>query len=957
MIPTITHFCVILLQLCTTIRTQNNVPVGWFLDETASNDTNAETFAKALAAAVSLTDQFTWPVDQLSFQSVYENVTDTNVYSGFHRLCNRLESGAIGSISSIDHQKTHLLESFMTRLRISMVSLNYYNYNKPDMNPLNKIYHLAMKIDLLPALSAFIKRYSVTKLFYIIEGEEAFSRFQAMMVAQARDKSYDILDIQVRRLTDTSNPNHTRNLLQSVEIKDRGSKEERYIVLDLNYIKSYINLLTQIRHHGMTTPHYHYILMSLEADRIDMSFFRYGGVNVTYFLPKSSNRMDPSINPATQDRFSLPSFEKKALADSLSLYMRALMMLDEDTRTKIIQPDSNDENYDHLKINCRAADKHYQHEDFSEKLATIMRSLSFEGYTGQITFNERGERVNYTLHVYQVTMNKLPKNVGNFTHDQMAMDDLKVFEGRQAHDFDKGRERIITTIIDEPFTMLNRTVLGNMTVAEAADKYFTFDQLYGYCVDLARLICEKKLEIRCKFRIVKDHSFGNKPASDQPWTGIIGELVRHEADLAVAPLTITSERESVVDFSKPWMNLGISILISKPEKQPPGVFSFMAPLSKEIWMCVTFAYIGVSVILFLVSRFSPYEWSIEDEVTPQLSNKFSILNTLFFALAAFMQQGVDFIPRSISGRLVASVWWYFSMILVSSYTANLGNASFNLMKSIEYRIFLAAFLTVERMVTPIESVEDLARQTEIKYGVLRGGATQHFFDKSDVKTYQRMWAYMQQSDDVLVSSNEEGINKVRKSKGKYAFLLESTKNEYTNERAPCDTMKIGSNLDSKGYGIATPVGSELREAINIAVLEMSEDGTLNNLKRQWWYNQSECRSNATKESKQSNALNLVNVAGIFYILIGGLALAITIAVLEFFIKANIEAKQTKHNFLDVMKRNMRLSIAGVDLEEKPSDIYMYKYPIQENYHSSDPLFDDHTRVQNNNHINGNQSQV
>jgi hypothetical protein len=37
--------------------------------------------------------------------------------------------------------------------------------------------------------------------------------------------------------------------------------------------------------------------------------------------------------------------------------------------------------------------------------------------------------------------------VGNFTHDQFSMDDLKVFEGRQAHDFDKGRERIITTIL------------------------------------------------------------------------------------------------------------------------------------------------------------------------------------------------------------------------------------------------------------------------------------------------------------------------------------------------------------------------------------------------------------------------------------------------------------------------------------------------------------------------------
>jgi hypothetical protein len=161
-------------------------------------------------------------------------------------VCNRLESGAIGSISSIDNQKTHLLESFMTRLRISMISLNYFNYNKQEFNIINKIYHLAMKIDLLPALAAFIRRYKVSKLFYIIEGEEAFARFQAMMVAQAREKSYDILDIQVRRLTDIHNQNHTKNLLQSVEIKDRGSKEERYIVLDLNYINSYINLLMQV---------------------------------------------------------------------------------------------------------------------------------------------------------------------------------------------------------------------------------------------------------------------------------------------------------------------------------------------------------------------------------------------------------------------------------------------------------------------------------------------------------------------------------------------------------------------------------------------------------------------------------------------------------------------------------------------------------------------------------------
>jgi hypothetical protein len=37
--------------------------------------------------------------------------------------------------------------------------------------------------------------------------------------------------------------------------------------------------------------------------------------------------------------------------------------------------------------------------------------MSFEGYTGHIAFNESGERINYTMNVYQVTMNKLPRNV------------------------------------------------------------------------------------------------------------------------------------------------------------------------------------------------------------------------------------------------------------------------------------------------------------------------------------------------------------------------------------------------------------------------------------------------------------------------------------------------------------------------------------------------------------------
>lgn len=126
-----------------------------------------------------------------------------------------------------------------------------------------------------------------------------------------------------------------------------------------------------------------------------------------------------------------------------------------------------------------------------------------------------------------------------------------------------------------------------------------------------------------------------------------------KAEIAIAPLTITLVREEVIDFSKPFMSLGISIMIKKPQKSKPGVFSFLDPLAYEIWMCIVFAYIGVSVVLFLVSRFSPYEWHTEEPEdgkegpSDQPPNEFGIFNSLWFSLGAFMQQGCDISPRLV----------------------------------------------------------------------------------------------------------------------------------------------------------------------------------------------------------------------------------------------------------------------------------------------------------------------
>jgi ABC-type amino acid transport substrate-binding protein len=209
------------------------------------------------------------------------------------------------------------------------------------------------------------------------------------------------------------------------------------------------------------------------------------------------------------------------------------------------------------------------------------------------------------------------------------------------------RTRLIVTIFDEPFMMLKKN--RNDTLTEKSIARGTIldpSDVEGYCVDLAYEICHNRLKIPYKFLI--ETRYGNE-VEKGVWNGMVGALVNRDADLSIASLTINGAREKAVDFSKPFIDLGISIMISKPEKQKPGVFSFMDPLSKEIWICVIISYILVSAILYCVSRFSSYEWYFENEKDINPRNKFTMYNALFFSFAAFMHQSVDLLPRSMSG--------------------------------------------------------------------------------------------------------------------------------------------------------------------------------------------------------------------------------------------------------------------------------------------------------------------
>lgn len=138
--------------------------------------------------------------------------------------------------------------------------------------------------------------------------------------------------------------------------------------------------------------------------------------------------------------------------------------------------------------------------------------------------------------------------------------------------------------------------------------------------------------------------------------------------------------------------------------------------------------------------------------------------------------------------------------MLASYTAN-----------------LAAFLTMDRMSASINGAEDLAKQVKIKYGAVKGGSTIRFFQESNFSTYQRMWASMESNGDIVhTKTNDEGVARVKKENGNYAFMMESVPMEFRTNRE-CTLMKVGDLLDSKGYGIALPISTGSRSALYSSV--------------------------------------------------------------------------------------------------------------------------------------------
>ncbi|XP_031780327.1 glutamate receptor ionotropic, kainate 2 isoform X2 [Nasonia vitripennis] len=669
-----------------------------------------------------------------------------------------------------------------------------------------------------------------TKVAIIYEEDYGLFKLQDLVKSPPSPKT----EMYIRQ----AGPGSYRQVLREIR-----HKEIYKLIIDTDpmYMPQFFRAILQLQ---MNDYRYHYMFTSFDIETFDLEDFKYNSVNMTAFrlvdteepsvaeTLRQMERFQP-VGHAILNRSGIIQAEPALVYDSVQVFAHGLAALD---RSHILRP---------ANLSCEREEPW----DDGLSLYNYINSAGLQGLTGHIEFNE-GKRTNFKLDLLKLKKEELVK-VGEWKLGSgVNISDVGAFYETTATNI----TLVVMTREEKPYVMVRE------------DKNLTGNARFeGFCIDLLKWIAGQ-VGFQYAIRLVPDHMYGVYDPETKEWNGIVRELMEKRADLAVASMTINYARESVIDFTKPFMNLGIGILFKVPSSQPTRLFSFMNPLAVEIWLYVLAAYMLVSFTLFVMARFSPYEWNNPHPCmgeTDLVENQFTISNSFWFITGTFLRQGSGLNPKATSTRIVGGIWWFFTLIIISSYTAN-----------------LAAFLTVERMITPIENAADLAEQTDIPYGTLEGGSTMTFFRDSKIAIYQKMWRYMESKQpSVFVSDYEEGVKRVLE--GNYAFLMESTMLDYAVQR-DCNLTQIGGLLDSKGYGIATPKGSPWRDKISLAILELQEKGVIQILYDKWWKNTGDVcnRDEKSKESK-ANALGVENIGGVFVVLLCGLALAILVAILEF----------------------------------------------------------------------------